>query len=79
MKIWIQLITTRTDRGAPAGRWGWTAYRVLGRTKKPTRWGKIVALVGAEVVAAADTMTGLGEKLRSMALVKRPLVFRVAQ
>ncbi len=40
--------------------------------------GQVVALVGAEVVATADTMTELGRQLRSMALAKRPLVFRVA-
>ena len=40
--------------------------------------GKVVALVGKEVVATADTVTELGRRLRSMDLPKRPLVFRVA-
>jgi len=40
--------------------------------------GKVVALVGREVIAAADTLTELGQQLRSMELSKRPLVFRVA-
>lgn len=39
--------------------------------------GKVIALVGREVVAAADTVTELGKQLRSMELSKRPLVFRV--
>lgn len=41
--------------------------------------GKIVALVGAEIVATADSMAELGRQLRSLSLPKRPLVFRVAQ
>ena len=40
--------------------------------------GKVIALVGKEVVATADTVTELGRQLRSMELLKRPLVFRVA-
>lgn len=39
--------------------------------------GKIVALVGREVVAAAATVAELGQQLRSKELSKRPLVFRV--
>lgn len=40
--------------------------------------GKVVALVGKEVVAAADSVTELARRLRALDLPKRPLVFRVA-
>ncbi len=40
--------------------------------------GKIVALVGKEVVATAETFAELGQQLQSLELTKRPLVFRVA-
>ncbi len=39
--------------------------------------GKVIALVGKEVVAAADTVTELSQELRFLDLPKRPLVFRV--
>ena len=40
--------------------------------------GKVVALVGKEVVASAETFAELGQQLQSLELAKRPLVFRVA-
>jgi len=39
--------------------------------------GKVIALVGKDVVASADTMTELARHLRTMELAKRPLVFRL--
>ena len=41
--------------------------------------GKVIALVGKDVVASADTMTELARYLRTMELAKRPLVFRLGR
>ena len=40
--------------------------------------GKVVALVGKEVVATAETFAELDQQIQSLELTKRPLVFRVA-
>jgi len=47
--------------------------------RNPPRWaqGKWVALVGTEVVAAADTLEEVRESLRSRTFAKKPLVHRI--
>ncbi len=47
--------------------------------RDPPAWarGKWVALVGAEVVAAGESLAELERKLRTLEIAKRPLVHRV--